>query len=58
MQPTPAAGADKYHPPLPPRIPLQAVQSLIPRLTTTINDIDAFKALIASGNQDGSMPNW
>lgn len=49
---------DRSHPPLVPKIPIQAVHSLIPRLTTTINDIDAFKALLASGNQDGSLPNW
>ena len=46
------------HPAVSPQIPLQAINSLIPRLTTTINDIDAFKNLLAAGNADGSMPNW
>ncbi|KAK4689244.1 hypothetical protein P7C73_g858, partial [Tremellales sp. Uapishka_1] len=45
-------------PPTPPHIPTQAIQSLIPRLTTTINDIDQFKNLLASGANDGTLPNW
>jgi hypothetical protein len=45
-------------PPIPPRIPQSHVQSLIPRLTTTINDIDSFKTLLAQGSHDGTMPNW
>ncbi|WVR08663.1 hypothetical protein IAU60_005721 [Kwoniella sp. DSM 27419] len=47
-----------YHPPLAPQIPLSAINTLIPRLTTTINDIDSLKALIAAGNADGSLPSW
>ena len=45
-------------PPVPPRIPQTNIQSLIPRLTTTINDIDSFRALLANGSHDGTMPNW
>ncbi|KAL7420870.1 hypothetical protein Q5752_004824 [Cryptotrichosporon argae] len=45
-------------PPTAPQIPLQAVQSLIPRLSTTINDIDALRAQLAAGHADGSMPSW
>lgn len=47
-----------YHAPTPPKIPMSHVQSLVPRLTTTINDIDSFRDLLAQGGQDGSMPNW
>lgn len=47
-----------YHAPTPPRIPLNHIQSLVPRLTTTINDIDSFRSLLVQGAQDGSMPNW
>ncbi|WVQ95570.1 hypothetical protein IAU59_002667 [Kwoniella sp. CBS 9459] len=50
--------AIEYHPPLPPHIPLSSINSLIPRLTTTINDIDSLKALIAAGNTDGTLPSW
>jgi hypothetical protein len=45
-------------PPIAPRIPQTNVQSLIPRLTTTINDIDSFRSLLAQGSHDGTMPNW
>ncbi|CAD6572377.1 MAG: hypothetical protein TREMPRED_000512 [Tremellales sp. Tagirdzhanova-0007] len=59
MQPRhPPPSDQSTHPALLPQIPLQAINSLIPRLTTTINDIDAFKSLLAAGNADGSMPNW
>ena len=58
MQPRPPPAHARYHPPVPPHIPLRAIHSLVPRLTATINDIDAFKALLASGNADGSLPNW
>ncbi|ORY31244.1 hypothetical protein BCR39DRAFT_587576 [Naematelia encephala] len=44
--------------PVPPRIPLQTVQTLIPRLTTTINDIDAFQRVLVETGVDGSLPNW
>lgn len=54
----PAPLTDSSHPPIPPRIPLEAINSLIPRLTTTINDIDSFKSLLAAGDADGSMPDW
>lgn len=52
-RPPPAA-----HPPTVPAIPQQHIQNLIPRLTTTINDIDSLKALLAHGAQDGTMPEW
>ncbi|WWC98479.1 hypothetical protein V866_005370 [Kwoniella sp. B9012] len=48
----------EYHPPLPPSIPLSAINTLIPRLTTTINDIDSLRNLIASGYNDGTLPTW
>ncbi|WVQ63386.1 uncharacterized protein L199_001539 [Kwoniella botswanensis] len=48
----------EYHPPLPPSIPLSAINTLIPRLTTTINDIDSLRNLIASGFNDGTLPTW
>ena len=51
-------GDQAYHVPTVPKIPLNHIQSLIPRLTTTINDIDSFRALLVQGAQDGSMPNW
>lgn len=54
----PAPLTHSSHPPIPPRIPLEAINSLIPRLTTTINDIDSFKSLLAAGDADGSMPDW
>lgn len=50
--------AERYIPPTPPAVPINAVQSLIPRLSTAINDIDSLKAQIAAGNADGSMPSW
>ncbi|OCF34499.1 hypothetical protein I316_04014 [Kwoniella heveanensis BCC8398] len=56
--PSSAATNVEYHPPLPPHIPLSSINSLIPRLTTTINDIDSLKALIAAGNADGTLPSW
>jgi hypothetical protein len=58
MQPRPLPSGDRYHPPTAPQIPISAIQSLIPRLTTTINDIDAFKNSLGQGAADGSMPNW
>lgn len=54
----PSAQTLQSHPALPPSIPRKEVQGLIPRLTTAINDIDAFKAQLAAGAQDGSLPNW
>ncbi|WVQ70791.1 hypothetical protein IAR50_000313 [Cryptococcus sp. DSM 104548] len=45
-------------PPLPPAVPLPAINSLLPRLTTTINDIDALRALLANGAHDSSLPSW
>ncbi|RXK41946.1 hypothetical protein M231_00667 [Tremella mesenterica] len=45
-------------PPLQPQIPIQILQSLIPRLTSTINDIDSFRSLLEHGAQDNTMPNW
>ncbi|WVW80774.1 hypothetical protein I302_102760 [Kwoniella bestiolae CBS 10118] len=48
----------EYHPPLPPSIPLSAINTLIPRLTTTINDIDSLRNLIGSGYNDGTLPSW
>ncbi|WWD20759.1 hypothetical protein CI109_105236 [Kwoniella shandongensis] len=50
--------SETYHPPLAPSIPLSAINTLIPRLTTTINDIDSLKDLLGSGAQDGSLPSW
>lgn len=41
-----------------PNIPLREINALIPRITSAINDIDAFKALLASGHADGTLPNW
>lgn len=58
MQVRPPLGGDRYVPPTAPHIPSSAIQSLIPRLTTTINDIDAFKNLLGQGAANGSMPNW
>jgi hypothetical protein len=57
MQARPPPG-ERYIPPTAPGIPVQAMQNLIPRLATTINDIDGLKNQIAAGNMDGSMPNW
>lgn len=39
-------------------IPLREINSLIPRITSAINDIDTFKALLVNGHPDGSLPNW
>lgn len=39
-------------------IPLREINALIPRLTSAINDIDTFKALLVNGHADGSLPNW
>lgn len=49
---------ERYIPPTAPHVPIHAVQSLIPRLATAINDIDGLKAQLAAGNADGSMPSW
>ncbi|TYJ55219.1 hypothetical protein B9479_004049 [Cryptococcus floricola] len=48
----------QYHAPLPPALPLPALAALLPRLTTTINDIDALRALLANGAHDASLPSW
>ncbi|WRT70760.1 uncharacterized protein IL334_007759 [Kwoniella shivajii] len=48
----------EYHAPLPPSIPLSSINTLIPRLTTTINDIDHLRNLIGAGYVDGSLPSW
>ncbi|KAK6906533.1 hypothetical protein I204_00662 [Kwoniella mangroviensis CBS 8886] len=62
MQARPTASgpgpSTEYHPPLAPSIPLSAINTLIPRLTTTINDIDSLRNLIASGYNDGTLPTW
>lgn len=58
IQQQPQQQRPAYHAPTPPRIPQNHVQSLIPRLTTTINDIDSFRALLAQGAGDGTMPDW
>ena len=58
MQARPPLHSNNPHPPLAPRIPLQAVQSLIPRLKAAINDVDQFQQLVASGGQNGTLPNW
>ncbi|KJE04002.1 hypothetical protein I311_02133 [Cryptococcus gattii NT-10] len=47
-----------YHPPQPPSIPLPTINTLIPRLTTTINDIDSLKTLVANGAHNGTIPSW
>lgn len=57
MQARPPQG-ERFVPPTAPTIPIQAMQNLIPRLATAINDIDGLKNQIASGNMDGSMPSW
>ncbi|WOO82067.1 uncharacterized protein LOC62_04G005569 [Vanrija pseudolonga] len=54
----PRPPADRYVAPTAPHVPIHAVQSLIPRLATTINDIDGLKAQLAAGNADRSMPSW
>ncbi|KAL1412656.1 hypothetical protein Q8F55_000403 [Vanrija albida] len=58
MQQPPRPPGDRYVPPTAPHVPIHAVQSLIPRLATTINDIDGLKAQLAAGNADMSMPSW
>ncbi|OXG78370.1 hypothetical protein C345_01897 [Cryptococcus neoformans A2-102-5] len=47
-----------YHPPQPPSIPLPTINTLIPRLTTTINDIDSLKTLVANGAHNSTIPSW
>ncbi|WVQ85965.1 hypothetical protein IAT38_008133 [Cryptococcus sp. DSM 104549] len=47
-----------YHPPADPNIPVASINTLIPRLTSTINDIDSLKALLGNGAQDGTLPSW
>lgn len=59
MQPRPPQPpAARFTPPTAPGVPIHAMQNLIPRLATAINDIDGLKNTIAMGNADGSMPNW
>ncbi|WWC65241.1 uncharacterized protein I303_107858 [Kwoniella dejecticola CBS 10117] len=50
--------SSEYHPSLPPSIPLSSINTLIPRLTTTINDIDHLRNLIGAGYADGTLPSW
>ncbi|WVN89800.1 uncharacterized protein L203_105030 [Cryptococcus depauperatus CBS 7841] len=47
-----------FHPPLPPSIPLPAINTLIPRLSATISDIDALRARLVEGASNGSLPSW
>ncbi|WWC72637.1 uncharacterized protein I206_106601 [Kwoniella pini CBS 10737] len=48
----------EYHPPIQTSIPLSSINTLIPRLTTTINDIDNLRNLIGSGYTEGTLPSW
>ncbi|WWC92372.1 uncharacterized protein L201_007329 [Kwoniella dendrophila CBS 6074] len=58
-QPRPNSGPSiEYQPPLAPSIPSSSINTLIPRLTTTINDIDSLRNLIGSGYNDGTLPSW
>lgn len=48
----------RYVPPTPVHVPIQAVQSLVPQLATAINDIDTLKAQLSAGNANATFPSW
>jgi hypothetical protein len=47
-----------FVPPSAPTIPINAMQNLVPRLVSAINEIDTLRNQIAAGNVDRSLPNW
>ncbi|CAK9780016.1 hypothetical protein CC85DRAFT_283602 [Cutaneotrichosporon oleaginosum] len=47
-----------FVPPAPVGIPIAAVQSLVPQLATTINDIDTLKTQLSAGNVNATFPSW